>query len=56
VLRDEGGRGEQLECSKELFLLEEVAKPYLYYLQKLVSIFDYYNSLKKNFIKPMNSS
>lgn len=33
-----------------------MARPYLYYLQKLVSIFDFYNSLKKNFIRPMNAS
>lgn len=49
-------RFQQLEWSKELFLLEEVIKPYLYYLQKLISIFEFYNSLKKNFIKPMNQS
>ena len=30
--------------------------PYLHYLQQLISKFDYYNSLKKNFIKAMNQS
>lgn len=29
---------------------------YLYYLQKLISIFDLYNSLKKNFIRAMSPS
>lgn len=36
--------------------MEEIGRPYLYYLQKLISVFDFYNSLKKNFIKPMNQS
>lgn len=36
--------------------MEDVVKPYLYYLQKLIASFDFYNALKKNFIPPMNQS
>ena len=45
-----------LEMGKEQYLLDEICKPYITYLQKLISRFDFYNSLKKNFIKPMNHS
>ncbi len=49
-------RFQQVELSKELFLMEELAQPYLYYLQKLIGSFDFYNTLKKNFIRPMGQS
>lgn len=49
-------RFQQLEWSKELYIMEEVCRPYVVYIQKLISRFDFYNSLKKNFIKPMNQS
>lgn len=45
-----------MELSKELFLMEDVVKPFLYYLQKLIANFNFYNTLKKNFIRPMAQS
>lgn len=42
-----------MELSKELFLMEDVAKPYMFYLQKLIAIFEFYNILKKNFSRPL---
>ena len=53
--RAEGAMAD-LELGKEAYLLEEIGGPYLLYLQTLIGRFDFYNSLKKNLIKPMNHS
>ena len=44
---------EQVELEKEVFLLEKVCLPYLLYLQKLLSIFEFYQSLQRHFVRMM---
>lgn len=45
--------GEEIEMNKEVFLLEKVVKPYVLNLQKLVSVFPFYCSIKKTLYRTL---
>lgn len=42
-----------MEFSKEMFLLEDIVRPYVLYLQKIASLFDFYASLRRGGLKPL---
>jgi hypothetical protein len=53
ILKTDFVSAEEIEMSKEVFLLEKVVKSYVLYLQKLVSVFPFYCSVKKTLYRTL---